>query len=93
MKYSIEIKNLHDINKIILNIDDDLINKQFKKIKKNNDYKTRFNNLIEKYDETIFDNLDITKINKIDKLFDVCEHLNYCKGNICTNNIIFDYFN
>lgn len=93
LKYSIEIKNLHDINKIISNIDDDLINKQFKKIKKNNDYKTRFNNLIEKYDETIFDNLDITKINKIDKLFDVCEHLNYCKGNICTNNIIFDYFN
>lgn len=93
LKYSIEIKNLDDINKILTNIEDDLINKHFKKIKKNKDYKIRFNNLIEKYDETMFDNLNITKINKIDKLFDVCEHLNYCKSNISTNKIIFDYFN
>ena len=93
LKYSIDIKKSDDINNIILNINDELINKHFKKIKKNNDYKTRFNNIIEKYNEDIFNNLDITKINKIDKLFDVCEHLNYCKNNISNNSEIFDHFN
>lgn len=91
--YLIDIKKTNEIEKIILKLDDNLITKHFKKIKKNNEYKSKFNNLTEKYDERIFQDLDIDKINKIDKLFSVCEHLNYCKNNISTNNIIFDYFN
>ena len=49
--------------------------------------------LLEKYHENVFLNLNINKINKIDNLLDVCEHLNYCKNNISNNNVIFDYFN
>ena len=71
----------------------DIINKHFNKIQKNNNYKIRFNNLVEKYNKNIFNDLNIAKVNKIDKLFDVCEHLNYCKNNISNNNEIFDYFN
>jgi len=93
LKHYISIKKCDEIRNIISNIDNSLIKNQFKKIEKNNNYKIRFNNLLEKYHENVFLNLNINKINKIDNLFDVCEHLNYCKNNISNNNIIFDYFN
>ena len=92
LKKSLEIKKIDDIAVIISNTNNDIINKHFNKIQKNNNYKIRFNNLVEKYNKNIFNDLNIAKVNKIDKLFDVCEHLNYCKNNISNNSEIFDNF-
>tara|TARA_B110000858_G_scaffold196521_2_gene255537 strand:+ start:155 stop:1561 length:1407 start_codon:yes stop_codon:yes gene_type:complete len=93
LNYYIETKKINEIGNIISKLDNSLIKQHFKKIEKIIKFKATFNNLTDKYDETIFEYLDtINKINKVEKLINICEHLNYCKNNIIYNNKIFNYF-